>query len=69
MSAQACIHQHLVKTGRLDEKLRRNLNWIFGLRSIGDYGVTRHVSAQDAENAIKAADEFLIIVKSIINIP
>jgi uncharacterized protein (UPF0332 family) len=56
----AAVHQKLVKTGQLDEKLGKDLNWLFELRSVGDYGVTVHVPRQDAEKAIEAAAEALL---------
>lgn len=62
----AFIHQRLVKTGRLDKRYGKDLNWLFELRSVGDYGVTVHVSQQDAERAIRAAEDFLRAVKTLI---
>ncbi len=53
-----------VKTGKLDERYGRDLNWLFELCGIGDYGVTIHVTQQDAEKAIKVAERFLLAVKS-----
>lgn len=34
----AAIHQRFVKTGKLDKTLGKSLNWLFELRSVGDYG-------------------------------
>lgn len=55
----ASIHQHFVKTGRLDEEYGKNLNWLFELRGTGDYGVTKHVPLEQAEKAIEAASAFV----------
>lgn len=55
----AYIHKRFVKTGKLAEEHGKNLNWLFELRNVGDYGATVHVSQQDAENAIDAAENFL----------
>jgi len=55
----ASIHQRFVKTGKLDKEQGKTLNWLFELRNVGDYGVTTHVSPQDAEQAIRAAESFL----------
>ncbi len=63
----AFIHQKLVKTGKLDERHGKNLNWLFELRGVGDYGATVHVSRQDAERAIKVAEEFLNAIEALIN--
>jgi uncharacterized protein (UPF0332 family) len=62
----AAIHQRLVRTGRLDKKFGRDLNWLFELRSVGDYGVTIHVPQEDAEKAVDAAERFLRATKQII---
>lgn len=42
------------------------MNWLFELRDVGDYGVTIHVSKQDAEKAIGAAEDFLRAIKLLI---
>jgi uncharacterized protein (UPF0332 family) len=62
----ASIHQRFVKTGKLEAKHGKNLNWLFELRSVGDYGVTIHVSQEDASKAIEAAAEFLKAAMSLI---
>ncbi len=63
----AAIHQRFIKTGRLEKEFGKNLNWLFELRSIGDYGVTAHVPKADVELAISAAASFLERVRSIIS--
>ena len=63
----AAIHKQFIKTGRLEKKFGQNLNWLFELRSIGDYGVTVHVPKTDAEQAISAARSFLQKVRSILD--
>lgn len=60
------IHQKFVKTGKLDKRHGKNLNWLFELRDIGDYGVTLHIQKQEAENAIEAAKAFLQAVNNLI---
>lgn len=62
----ASIHQRLVKTGKLDKEQGKELNWLFELRNVGDYGVTIHVSQQDAERAIRVAENFLCVIKSLL---
>ena len=62
----AAIHQKFVKTGKLDKRHGKNLNWLFELRDIGDYGVTLHIQKQEAENAIEAANAFLQAVNNLI---
>lgn len=59
----ASIHQRFVKTGKLSKEQGKTLNWLFELRSVGDYGGTMHVSRQQVEQAIQAAEEFLSAIK------
>ena len=61
------IHQEFVRTGRLDKRHGKNLNWLFELRGVGDYGATVHVSRRDADRAIKAAEEFLGAIEALID--
>jgi uncharacterized protein (UPF0332 family) len=62
----ASIHQQFVKTGKLDKEHGKTLNWLSELRSIGDYGGTAHVSRQEAEQAIEAAEKFLEAIKPLL---
>jgi uncharacterized protein (UPF0332 family) len=62
----ASIHQRFVKTGRLDKKYGKDLNWLFELRGVGDYGATVHVSRQDAGKAIRAAEGFVQAIEALI---
>ena len=62
----ASVHQQLVKTGKLDKEQGKQLNWLFELRNVGDYGVAIHVSQKDAERAIQVAENFLSIIKSLL---
>ena len=63
----ATIHQRFIKTGRMEKEFGKNINWLFELRSIGDYGVTAHVPAADAELAISTAMSFIQKVRSILS--
>jgi uncharacterized protein (UPF0332 family) len=62
----ALIHQYFVKTGKLDKEQGKNLNWLFELRSVGDYGVLEHVASGEARRAIQVAQKFFKSVKEII---
>jgi uncharacterized protein (UPF0332 family) len=62
----ATIHQRYVKTGKLSIEQGRTLNWLFELRSVGDYGGTAHVSRQQAEQAVQAAEEFLLAARPLL---
>jgi uncharacterized protein (UPF0332 family) len=62
----AAVHQRFVKTGRLDKEQGRSLNWLFGLRNVGDYGVTMHAARSEAEEAIRAAERFLEAIETLL---
>lgn len=63
----ASVHQKFVKTGRLDHEQGKALNWLFELRGVGDYGVTQHVSRQEAEQAIQTARDFMNTIKALLH--
>jgi uncharacterized protein (UPF0332 family) len=65
----ALIHKHFVKNGRLSKEQGRNLNWLFELRSVGDYGVSLHVVQQDAQRAVNIAEDFFEAVKALLQHP
>jgi uncharacterized protein (UPF0332 family) len=52
----ASIHQRFVKTGKLSEEQGKDLNWLFEIRNVGDYGGAAHVSQPQAERAIQAVE-------------
>jgi uncharacterized protein (UPF0332 family) len=62
----AAIHQRFIKTGKLSKDQGKELNWLFELRNVGDYGATAHVSQQDAARAIQAAESFLRAIQPLI---
>jgi uncharacterized protein (UPF0332 family) len=62
----AAIHRHFIKTGKLEKEYGRNLNWLFELRAVGDYGVTAHVPPEDVLKAIEDAASFLEKVQSLL---
>ena len=63
----ALIHQHFVKNGKLSKEHGKNLNWLFELRSVGDYGVSLHVVLDDARRAINTAEDFFKVVKTLLH--
>jgi len=63
----ASVHQRLVKIGRVDKQQGKDLNWLFELRSVGDYGATVHVSQEDAEKAIRVAADFVRVIKNLLH--
>ena len=62
----ALVHQHFVKNGKLSKEQGRNLNWLFELRSVGDYGVSLHVALDDARRAVRIAEDFFEAVKNLL---
>ena len=62
----ALVHQHFVKSGKLGRQQGKNLNWLFELRSVGDYGVSLHVVMDDAQKAVSTAQDFLEAVKTLL---
>jgi uncharacterized protein (UPF0332 family) len=62
----AAIHREFVKTGKLKKEYGKNLNWLFELRSVGDYGVNVHVSVDEATRAVKVAEDFISAVKRLL---
>lgn len=65
----AGIHQRFVKTGKLDKVQGKSLNWLFELRSVGDYGGIAHVSREEVDQAIGAAESFLDAVRRLLLTP
>jgi len=63
----ASIHQRFVKTGKLSKEHGKDLNWLFEIYNVADYGGTAHVSQPQAERAVQAAESFLRAVKSLLN--
>jgi uncharacterized protein (UPF0332 family) len=62
----ASLHQNFIKTGKLNKEFGKDLNWLFELRGIADYGVSIHVPKQEAEKAIDVAERFVEAVKKFI---
>ena len=63
----AAIHQRYIKAGKLDKVQGKSLNWLFELRSIGDYGGLAHVSRAEVDQAIEAAEQFLDAVLQLLS--
>ena len=62
----AAIHRDFVKTGKLSKEQGKNLNWLFELRSVGDYGVSIHVASNESIRAVKVAEEYMQAVKKLL---
>ena len=61
------ISLHFVKTGRLEQRYGRDLNWLAELRQIADYGELRNVAKTDAEQAFETAERFFRQVWQLLN--
>ena len=55
--------EHFVKTGILEKHLGNALNLAYRKRIIGDYGVDRRVTKEEAEDLLEAARDFVGKVK------
>lgn len=62
----AAIHQRFVKTGKISKELGKDLNWLFEIRNLGDYGGMVHVSSLQADQVIQAAERFLNAIRSLL---
>ncbi|MFQ5632205.1 MAG: HEPN domain-containing protein [bacterium] len=60
------IHKKFIKPGKLDKKYGRNLNRLFELRNVGDYGAATHVTTEDAEKSVIVAEKFIVAIKSLL---
>ncbi|HOO56891.1 MAG TPA: HEPN domain-containing protein [bacterium] len=64
-AVESAVHSELVHKGRWDKELGALYTDLHKLRNIGDYGDVRHVSSQEASDAIDAAIRFLLAVHDI----
>ena len=55
----ASIHQNFIKPGKLNKEFGKDLNWLFELRGIADYGVSIHVPREEAEKFVEAVKKFI----------
>ena len=62
----ASIHQRFVKTGKLSQEQGKDLNWLYEIRNVADYGGIAHVTQLQAARAIQAAEDFLKAIKSLL---
>ena len=63
----AAIHQKFIKSGKIEKNFGKDLNWLFELRSVGDYGVIIHVGKDEAKEAIKIAENYVTVIKQLIS--
>lgn len=56
--------EHFVKTGILEGHMGRAINYACDTRIVGDYGVSRSVAREEAEDLLNTARDFVEKVKS-----
>ncbi len=61
------IHRFFVKPGLLSREQGKALNWLFEVRSMGDYDVLVNISPEEAAEAITKAEKFVTAVKELLN--
>lgn len=60
---RAAVHRDLVKTGRWPVERGEDYSFLLRLRETGDYGGSRHVSGDEADEAIVAAKRIIELVR------
>jgi len=55
--------QHFVRTGVLESQMGGTINYAYDMRIIGDYGVSRSVAREEAEDLLNATQNFVAKVK------
>jgi uncharacterized protein (UPF0332 family) len=61
-AVEAAVHRDLVRTGRWSTELGAAFSALAALRLTGDYGGRRHVSQDDAKEAIRKAEAIVDVV-------
>jgi uncharacterized protein (UPF0332 family) len=54
-AVEGAVHRELVKTGRWRQELGKDFSRLVSLRERGDYGGDRHVSREEATEAVERA--------------
>ena len=56
--------EHFVRSGIFEGHLGRAINYAYDMRIVGDYGVTRPIAQEEAEDLLNAARDFVAKVKT-----
>ena len=59
--------EHLAKAGIVEKHLGRSLNEAYDMRIVGDYGVGRNVTEDEAKKLMESAREFVQTVDEYLN--
>lgn len=62
----SAFHREFVREGKVDARVGKDLNWLFELRGIGDYGETRHVTAEETYKAVDAAEHIISTLQDMV---
>lgn len=62
----ASIHRDYVKEGKLPTDAGKIMSSLFSLRTIADYGGSKHVAPEDAERAVADAQRFLDFIRPLL---
>jgi len=62
---RACIHRDYVRHGLLDTRMGKIYNSLYNWRTIGDYGVSKHLTAAEAQEAITDARCFVQAIEAL----
>lgn len=60
---EAAVHRDLVQGGLWPQALGADYSFLLRMRDTGDYGGARHVSVEEAEEAVAAARRIIATVK------
>ncbi len=63
---RAAVHKELVKTGEWHAQLGKDYDYLMDMRETGDYGGLTHVSIDDVDSALEAAQRIVDAVLPII---
>ena len=64
-AVETMFHKELIKSGRLPAQLSGDYRTIRSLRETGDYGGFEHVTGEQAEQAVQAAQRILQAIRQI----
>lgn len=55
-----------MKEGKVPEKAGEIISTLFRLRTVADYGGTKHIAPAEAEKAVRMAKEFMGLVRPLL---
>lgn len=64
-AVEAAVHRDLVRAGALDPEFGAAYSKLVKLRTVGDYGLSMHVSEAEARQAVAMAEAFFRAIQDI----